>query len=244
MKENSELKGAVTIIRKRFWTAKNILRGIACILILAILGGAWFYGYSVAEAKANKIIAEKDKEIAELTDKPVVLDPVTPEIVQKVIDEKISEISELATAEYVFTNAARFENTKHIAVLPDGWTQKSFIQKWDGKIKAGIDLEKVTISIKNKVVTITMPYAKILSYEIDNNSVEILDEKNGLFNKITVKDKVNFDRETEYEMKDRAIKHGLLTKAEDNAEKVISNLIKASVKNIEKYEIKFEKVDE
>ena len=225
-KEKSEIGEAVMEIRKKLWNKKNILRGVCVILIMLILGGVWISGYYSAKQKAEKEV--------------IVLNPVNSEIVSKVISEKTTEIGELATAEYAFTTAARFTDTKHIAVLPASWTQKSFIQKWDGVIKAGIRLENVDVSVKNAVVTITLPHAEILSYEDDKNSVEILDEKSGLFNPISVNDKVKFDKTMEDDMRKRALDSGLLNKAEQNAENVISNLLRASVKGINEYEIRFE----
>ena len=81
-----------------------------------------------------------------------------------------------------------------------------------------------------------------MSYEINNNSVEILDEKSGLFNPIKIDDKVKFDRESEYDMKNRAVKSGLLKKAEQSAEKVIANLLTAAIKDAD-YTFEFEFVD-
>ena len=243
MKENSESNGTLEKICKKIWTPKNILRGIGIILVLLLLGGIWLHGYGSAKNKSNAKIEELKAKITEMEENPVTLEPITPEIVRKVMSEKTDEISELITAEYAFTNADRFTDTKHIVLLPDAWTQKSFIQKWNGVIKAGIKLEKPEVAVKENVITITLPHAEILSYEIDNNSVEILDEKSGLFNPIKIDDKVKFDRESEFDMKNRAVKSGLLKKAENSAEKVISNLLTAAIKNSEEYTFKFEFVD-
>ncbi len=243
MKENSELNEAVAIVRKKIWTPKNILRGTAIILALALLSGIWVYGYQIGRKKNTEEIEKLKNQISEMVDTPVTLEPVTPEIVRKVMSERTNEISELTTAEYVFTSADRFTDTKHIVLLPDSWTQKSFIQKWDGVIKAGIKLEKAAVEVKGKVITITLPHAEILSYEIDTNSVEILDEKSGLFNPIKIDDKVKFDRESEYDMKNRAVKSGLLKKAEKSSENVIKNFLTATIKNAEDYTFNFEFID-
>ena len=231
--------------QKTFWTAKNILRIIAVVSVLLVLFGIWIGGYQVAKNNSAKKIEALKAELAELKETPVTLDNVTPEIVRKVMFEKIDELSELITAEYAFTNADRFTDTKHITLLPDSWTQKSFIQKWSGVIKAGITLEDldVVVNKKDKEITITLPHAEIMSYEVDSNSVEILDEKSGLFNPIQINDKVKFDRESEYDMKNRAVKSGLLQKAEKSAEKVIQNLLMAAVDGAEDYKFKFEFID-
>lgn len=241
--KDEELQEALVEIRKKKRKKIAILASIVSVLLVALLAIIWMGGYSSAKKKADIEIENLQNQLKQQEETPVVLEPVTPEIVQKIISSSVTEISELATAEYVFTNAARFTNTKHIAVLPDSWTQKSFIQKWDGTIKAGVDLKDVEVTVKNKTITITLPYAKILSYEIDKDSVEILDEKNNVFNRITVKDKVNFDRETRYSMEARAVENGLLTKAQKNAENTILTFLSSSIKDFKDYEVKFETVD-
>ena len=249
-KDEMEFQEAVVQVRKTKRKKKIILTVIAATVVLAILAGVFSYGYKVSDNNSQKEITEAQaetdywkKKYDEIRKKPVVLDPVTPEVVQKVLSENMTDISELATAEYMFTNAARFTDTAHIIKMFDWMTKKSFVQQWDGKIKAGVKLDKVEVSVKDKVITITMPHAEILSYEIDYNSVKVLDEKNNVFNPITVDDKVNFDRETKYDMEARAVKNGLLKKAETNAKKSLSNIFAASIPNIQDYEIKFKVVD-
>ena len=155
------------------------------------------------------------------------------------LSDKTTEISELASAEYTFTNAAKFTDTAHIVQIFDWMTEKSFVQKWDGTIKAGVKLDNLKVSVKDKIITITIPRAEILSYEIDYDSVEVLDEKNNVFNPISIKDKTNFDAKTKEEMIARAIENGLLDKAQVYAENAISNLVTVSVKNIQNYKIEF-----
>ena len=65
-----------------------------------------------------------------------------------------------------------------------------------------------------------MPNAEILSHEIDNNSIETLDEKDGLFNPVKVEDVRQFDTVSKDAMEDRAIENGILDKALKNAEDI------------------------
>lgn len=249
-KNEQELQEALVVVRKKKLKRKIISIALVSAIVIATLVMVFIYGYNAAKNNAQQDIAAAQAEAAswqnkydELIDTPVVVDPITPEIVQKVLSDKTVEISELASAEYIFTNAARFTDTAHITKIFDWMTKKSFIQKWDGKIKAGIKLDNLEVSIADKTIIITMPHAEILSYEIDRNSVEVLDEKNNTFNPITVEDKVNFDRETEYSMKAKAVENGLLEKAEANAKSIITNLITASIENIEEYTIDFNMID-
>ena len=85
-----------------------------------------------------------------------------------------------------------------------------------------------------------MPNAEILSHEIDNNSIETLDEKDGLFNPVKVEDVRQFDTVSKDAMEDRAIENGILDKALKNAEDIIEKLVNNDVVQEQEYTIKFE----
>lgn len=85
-----------------------------------------------------------------------------------------------------------------------------------------------------------MPNAEILSHEIDNNSIETLDEKDGLFNPVKVDDVRQFDTVSKDAMEDRAIENGILDKALKNAEDIIEKLVNNDVVQEQEYTIKFE----
>ena len=237
--EEQELQEALVEVRKRKLRKKVILISAIAVVVLAFFIGIYAYGYNVAQNKSEAQIAELNQQIDALVNTPVVLEPVTPEIVKNVLSEKTEEISELATAEYIFTNAARFTDTAHIAKVFDWMTKKSFVQKWDGTIKAGVELNELQVSVADNVITITMPNAEILSYEVDYNSVEVLDEKNNVFNPISISDKSKFDLETKDAMIERAKGNGLLEKASENAQRTVLELLALSIDNIEDYEVNF-----
>ena len=112
--------------------------------------------------------------------------------------------------------------------------------KWDGTIKAGIDIENVKITYNKikKTITVDIPKAKIISHEPDENSFETLDQKDGLFNPVKVEDVRVFDAESKAAMEERAIKNGLLEKAEENAQNIIENMLLANPE-LKDYKIEF-----
>lgn len=204
---------------------KKIISIVALILIFAItVCMVGIFAYNGGKKAAKEELVAKS---------------ITPDIIMTVISSEINEISELACAEYVFTNSAQFSRTNKAFGPLDWLTKKSFVQKWDGVVKAGIKLENLSVEVTGNVITITMPHAEILSYEVDYDSVEILDENNNLFNPITVEDKAEFDKETKEETVKQAIDSGLLEKAETNAEGVLTTLLTSSLDGIDKYTIEF-----
>lgn len=202
---------------------------------------AFLVSIGIIVYQAGKI-DKLDGEIKYLNEHPLVVEPVAPTISLDVINTELNGISELATMEYLYTNAAKFSDAKHFNDWNIPFTEKSFILQWNGVIKAGVKMERVKVSINEteKVITIALPTAEILSHDPDENSVKVLDQNNGLFNPVTVEDKVKFDAEMTKEMEQRAIDNGLLEKAQENAESVIANMLYAIPGVQGTYQVQFE----
>lgn len=224
------LLAAGNILKKKQVKKRLISIAIVMVLILSAFGSAWLSGSRFTKEKYLKIVDKLNVRISELEDlieNPNVVNPVTPLIVLDTVKTEIQEIGELATVEYNFTNSARFSDSVSIGNWNIPFTEKSFIAKWDGRIKAGIKLEQVTVDMDEDEyrIIIHIPSAEILSYETFYDTVEILDEKDNIFNKLTIEDKVGFDSATSDEMKNRAIENGLLEKAEKNAKEIITKIL-------------------
>ena len=206
----------VRFAKKHKLRRKLIFAAIIIAVFLVSILSAWLVGRAQVRKKNDETFID-----------PVVVNPVSPEVVLDIISSELKEIGELATAEYLFTDAAKYNDSKQIKNWNIPLTEKSFILKWDGKIKAGIQIDKIDINIKevSRTIQITLPSAEILSYEIDNSSVEILYEKDNIFNNISIEDKLDLDVAVEEEMKQRAIENGLLELAQTNAEGIIASLL-------------------
>lgn len=238
VEENEVLRKELVHMAKRSKFKKKLITiAVVLVLILVTLAVVWFAGRNQAKEKAEAEIAElkatlaeQEEQIQELIDTPIVVSQVNPEIQLDIIYSEINEIGELATMEYLFTDAAEFTDSKQIKNWNIPFTEKSFILKWDGVIKAGVKLDLVSIEVNEdeKKIVVSVPAAEILSYQIDSDSVEVLDEQDNIFNNITVDDKIKFDAATEEAMKERAIENGLLEKAQENAEDILLRLLQAN----------------
>lgn len=185
------------------------------------------------------IVYQRDK-IVDVTDSPLVLEEVTPQIIMKVLASATNGIEELNTYEYTFVNSAHYSDSRELFKkwkIP--FTEKSFTLQWSGVIKTGIDLSKLKTNIKGDVITITIPAAEIFSYDVDEENVKLLDEKNNILNPISVDDKLKLDSATEKEMKQKAIENGILEKAQENAKSIILKLLLADTKIGRDYTIEF-----
>ncbi len=228
---------------------KRIKRSfIICFVIIAVIVGiviAIFYrGYFSAKAKYENTISQLEAEVDRLSDPIAVYEEASREVDINAINIEIQEIGELATLEYLYTDAGKFEDPKQLFGKDVPFTTKSFIAKWDGVIKAGVDISQVTAEIDNtnKEVIVHIPKAEILSHEIDSDSVETLDQKNGLFNTVKVEDVREFDAKSKDAMEKRAIENGILDKAFENAKNIIEKLIGSAIQEFE-YTIRFEVIE-
>ncbi len=223
-----------------------VLIVVAAVVVIVL--GIFYKGYSSAKEKYEATIKQLEEEVDRLSEPVAVYEEAAQEIDIAVINAEIRDIGELATIEYLYTDAGKFEDPAELfgKEIPFSFTTKSFIAKWDGSIKAGVDISKVTAEVNGtkKEIVVHIPKAEILSHEVDDESIETLDEKDGLFNKLKIDDIRAFDANSKDAMEKRAIENGLLDKALENAKAIIRKLIDNDIVKELEYDITFEVIEE
>lgn len=142
------------------------------------------------------------------------------------IEQKVSRIVELSTIVYNYTDILSYKDNIQVNGLDIPFTNKSFLIKYSGYIKAGIDLESLKFNIIDKNnIKITMNKAKVLENVIVEEEVEFFNEKDGLFNKLNFKDLYAVLIGEKEKNKENAIKNGLLNEAEKNGDEIIRSLL-------------------
>ena len=184
-----------------FRTAKYLLLGV---LLCAVVGTVcWFAGRGGVEE--------------------------TTELDAVVLENQLTGISELASVTYSYTNMAQFKNSSEFYGMKVPFTTKSFILTYDGVIKAGVDLSAAEVRVSGTAVTVKLPEAAILSHEIDEDSVEVFDEKTSIFNPFTVEDMAAFQADQKQAMESKALDKGLLTEAAEKAKISVEALLSAAL---------------
>jgi len=240
---DNEQKNEIIVLKK--YKRKLVKVGIIAVLIVVVLSTIFFKGYLNAKGKYEIIIKEQQDKIDYLSDPTVKYTLATKKVTIDLIKSEIQEIGEIATIEYLYTDAGKFEDPKQLFGIDVPFTKKSFIAKWDGIIKAGVQVDKIIVEINdsNKEIIVHMPNSIILSHEIDKDSIETLDEKNGLFNPIRVEDVREFDKVSKDAMEERAIENGILDKASENAKEIIEKLVNNDVVQEQGYKIRFKIIE-
>ena len=233
---------------------------IICIAIAAlVLGGTLFYHFHSLNSlraeleesqKQEELLNQRINDIKESSDEEKksllkkIDDLVTEQVVvfdSGAIQEEIKEIGELATIEYRYTNVGTLDSSKtfkHID-LTIPLSKKAAIMTMDGVLKAGIDFSAVKIVSTDDTITITIPNAKILSNELDENSLKVYEENNGLLNPITIEDDTGIRNQIKTTAEQNAIENNLLKQAKDNAQNILRYMVE-SVPGVKgNYTIKF-----
>ncbi|WP_300410923.1 DUF4230 domain-containing protein [Lagierella sp.] len=151
---------------------------------------------------------------------------LTPKISSDLIVNRLEEAKELTTLKYHYTNMGQFENQNDFYGWKVPFTTKSFIVSYDGIINAGVDLKDANVEIKDKKIEINLSNSKILSHEIDENSLQIFLEKDSIFNPLKIEDYNTFSKDQKETVEKKAIKKGLLAEANEKSIKAIQELLK------------------
>ncbi len=149
-----------------------------------------------------------------------------------VLQEKIEQCNELATATYLYTDAESYEADGAIFGLFDipYLTGKDFILKFDGKIKAGVNLDDTRIERGGDgsvLVTLSAPY--IISHELDEESFKVLREHETVFSSIKIDDIQNFRSAQKDLMEQRAYDVGVMEQAAENAQESIRSILEVAL---------------
>lgn len=159
-------------------------------------------------------------------------------VTSTLIQNQIQQISELVTTDYSYTKIGKFENSLDL----NGWqiplTQKTFILTYSGNIKLGVNLEKTKVDITKDTIKIELPAVEILENTIDEESIEVYDESNNLFNPIQIEDYKTFALKQKDEAKEEAIENGLYKQAKKKTKKAIRAFI-SNIQEDYKVEITF-----
>ena len=181
----------------------RLKRKLGLLLLLCVLLGAVFLGGAAYGGR----------------EKP-------PVISSDLLGEQLRSVQELVSVEYHYTNMGKFENQVDFYGWKVPFTTKSFIVSYDGVIKAGVDLEQLQVSIGDREVTVTLPESRIISHEIPEDSLEVFDESDNLFNHITIEDYTAFTQDQKSAMEQRAVDGGLLDRANQEARTAVDSLLR------------------
>lgn len=225
----------------RKWKRRIVAGGIALLVVALVLPWVLFANAQRARAELGSSLSEAERqlELREATEKALRgekegleekiadllnVEETVPVITRDQLEEQLGSIRELVTQRYIYTNAAMREEGQ---TWGPGWRDpfgdKRILITYDGIIKAGIDLGEVEIDVDEEARTIkvTLPASKITDNNIPQETIDVLEVKDGLTNKVTFDDYNQLIGDEKAAMQEKAIEMGLLTNADEEAKAVV-----------------------
>lgn len=141
-----------------------------------------------------------------------------PEIINKNTLEKIINVNDLSTFEAVYNGIAKVANEKNPEKI-------DYYVSYNAKVKAGIDFEKVEITVDNekKVIAVKLPEIKITDVNVDITSLDYIFENNKA-NTSTVSEQA-YKKCIEDVKNESSNENAIYELAEQNAHNIIEALI-------------------
>lgn len=181
---------------------KALLAVLAAALIIGAVAGVFLYGVKRGSQEAR------------------------PVVTSDLLGQQLRAVEELVSVSYHYTNMARYENQLDFYGWKVPFTTKSFIVSYDGIIKAGVDLSKVEVDMDADRITVTLPGSQIISHEIPEDSIEVFDESDNVFNRISITDYTSFTGDQKEAMEQRVLESGLLATADEKAMDAVEALLR------------------
>lgn len=167
----------------------------------------------------------------------------TTEPKQEIVPQasQMKAICELATMKCYYHNVAKYTREDAAGIL---WWKKDrrFWIEYDGIVTMGIDASLVDIEVDNDTVTITIPPAKVLGFEVDETTLNedsyIVDTKSA---KVKAEHQTEAFKQAQDHMKEEAEKDTLLlANAQQRAQKLLEDYVNNIGNCVEKtYNIKW-----
>lgn len=144
------------------------------------------------------------------------------------IANEFKNVSELATYKYNYTDVLYYKDSSEFKGITLPFTQKSFLVKFSGCIKAGVDLSTADIKVDNnkKSVTVTLNSSKVLDNVIDSNNITILDEESALFNKVESNEILDELDKKKKSVEEQLLKQDFLKKSDENTKILLEGILK------------------
>ncbi len=148
-------------------------------------------------------------------------------------------IGELATQSAYCTEVNVTDDWRELFGVKIPFTQSKYIYSYDFVIKAGYDFKDITWSEQGEKIEVILPEVRVLSNEIDLESLKVYHEEESIFSPITLDESNEALEKLKKAAQDDAIANGLFENARSNAETILTGFF-GNVYDLDEYEIIFQ----
>jgi len=148
--------------------------------------------------------------------------------ISSVLMNGIQEVSDLATLRQNFHSIVTYEDFRSLFGFQLPGTHKKFILKYSGNIAVGTDLSKASITqyVSGKV-KITLPYSRILDVTADMKSIDVYDQRSGIFNPLLLDDQNQSIAANILDVEAEASSGELLARSNENAKNILTSICRS-----------------
>ena len=156
------------------------------------------------------------------------------EMFSSTVSESILQILQLSTLEYNYTDVVSYKESSTYKDMVIPFTEKRFMIKYTGYLKAGSDLSNIEIATPDsETVHITIDHAAITDNVINEEDIYVYDEKGSLFNTLKIADVYDVMVEEKQKTQEKLIENGFLKEADQRSKDLMTEVLKAmNFKNI------------
>lgn len=139
----------------------------------------------------------------------------------------ITKVIELNTVKYNYSNVITVQKDKSFKNIKIPFTNKSFIIKYNGIIKGGIESQDIDI-VKNtgNEIYIEIDQCRILDHYIDDENIYVYDIKNSIFNKLDTQEVLDYISSIKKDYENKVINEGFLDEVKENTKVGLENILK------------------
>lgn len=163
-----------------------------------------------------------------------------------VLGSSFGDIAELATEEYAFSEVGKFDDEGlRLLGARVPFTGKNFLVSYEGRVTAGIkDASRIEVDVDDaaRALTVRLPQVEVIEAHVDAESAEVWDQTMNPLNQVKVSDVTEFISSREDAAEQKAVEHGLLDRARNQAEQLVVNHAKALTAGtgMQDYDVKVE----
>jgi hypothetical protein len=140
---------------------------------------------------------------------------------------RIAYIQELALVQHNHLGVIDFRDNITFLNRQIPLTDKFFLLRYNGYVKAGIDFNRVKVNVLNaESVHVSIPRPRILSAAIDESSIKVYNESMNMINPIRISDYTLAITREKNVMIRYAIEQGIYAQATEHAKVLITSLLK------------------
>jgi len=154
--------------------------------------------------------------------------------------KEVLPIGEYASLAYHYTSVVKDINAKDIKGWTIPFTTRKYIFTYDGVMKLGIDGTKILVEEPEQaenagsggaaaavpVIKISLPPVTILSHEIIDDSVEVFEQSQTIFNEIKIEDPFKVAAERKREMEEKVMGSAVVKEAQASTEQQFGALLR------------------